>query len=53
MFAVQCAPEKHWSIFFKTEPNNALKLSGKRYPNTIFQFFVPELEDIASEGMWF
>lgn len=40
-------------FFFENDEGNALTVTGVRYRDMINNFFVPELEDLSLENMWF
>lgn len=40
-------------FFFENEAGDAVTVNGERYRAMITQFFVPQLEDIALDDMWF
>ncbi|GFT12407.1 uncharacterized protein NPIL_469691 [Nephila pilipes] len=41
------------SYFFENEGGQAVNVTGARYRERITQFFLPKLDDIVTDDMWF
>lgn len=43
----------HWTFFYENEAGQAQTVNDVRYREMITSFFLPRIEEMNVEGMWF